>query len=107
MKFAVRVVDVIDREAELDDGPCREWGYSYRTLDGHWEVGQMTFLLRKYYESGEVLFLINAYSRPDRIPNPFHRFGFWLIGRKVQTNFAKRCLERLVKLTNDETDNGD
>ena len=104
VQFAVRVVDVIDREVEHDEATCREWGYAYRTLDGHWEVGQMTFLLRKNCESGEVLFQIDAYSRTGRIPNPFYRFGFWLMGRKVQTNFAKQCLKRLVKLTNEETD---
>ena len=106
VQFAVRVVDVIDQEVQRDEGTCHEWGYAYRTLDGHWEVGQMTFLLRKNLESGEVLFLINAYSRPDRIPNPLHRFGFWLMGRKVQTNFAKRCLERLVQLTHEELNSG-
>ena len=104
VQFAVRVVDVIDQEVQRDETTCREWGYAYRTLDGHWEVGQMTFLLRKNFETGEVLFLINAYSRPDRIPNLLHRFGFWLMGRKVQTNFAKRCLERLVKMTHEEVD---
>jgi len=104
VQFAVRVVDVIDREVRRDGETCTEWGYAYRTLDGHWEVGQMTFLLRKNCESGEVTFLINAYSQTSRIPNPLHRFGFWLMGRKVQMNFAKRCLQRLVRLTNDETD---
>ena len=103
VQFAVRVVEVIDREVQHEGENCLEWGYAYRTLDGHWEVGQMTFLLRKNLESGEVLFLIKAYSRPDRIPNPFHRFGFWLMGRRLQTNFARQCLKRLVKLTNDET----
>ena len=102
VQFAVRVVDVIDRDVQHDEGTFKEWGYAYRTLDGHWEVGQMTFLLRKNCESGEVLFLINAYSRTGHIPNPLYRFGFWLIGRKVQTDFAKRCLERLVKLTHEE-----
>ena len=102
VQFAVRVVDVIDREIRRDDDNCREWGYAYRTLDGHWEVGQMTFLLRKNCDSGEVLFLINAYSQTGHIPNPLYRVGFWLMGRKVQTNFAKRCLARLVKLTHDE-----
>ncbi|WP_404308774.1 DUF1990 family protein [Neorhodopirellula lusitana] len=104
VQFAVRVVEVIDRQVQRDEATCQEWGYAYRTLDGHWEVGQMTFLVRKNCETGEVLFLINAYSRTGRIPNPFYRFGFWLVGRKVQTNFAKRCLRRLVKLTNDEID---
>ena len=102
VEFAVRVVEVIDREIQHDEATCREWGYAYRTLDGHWEVGEMTFLLRKNCDSGDVFFLINAYSRTGRIPNPLHRLGFWLMGRKVQTNFAKRCLERLVKLTHEE-----
>jgi len=102
VQFAVRIVEVVDREIQLDEGDCCEWGYAYRTLDGHWEVGQITFLLRKSYESGEVKFLINAYSRTGRIPNPLYRFGFWLLGRKVQTNFAKRCLNRLVQMTHDE-----
>ena len=104
VQFAVRVVDVIDTETQRDDGTFKEWGYAYRTLDGHWEVGQMTFLLRKNCDSGKVRFLINAYSRTGRIPNPLYRFGFWLMGRKVQTNFAKQCLQRLVKLTHDELD---
>ena len=105
VQFAVRVVDVIDQEIQRDEDTHREWGYAYRTLDGHWEVGQMTFLLRKNLTSGEVLFLINAYSHTGRIPNPFYRFGFWLMGRKVQTNFAKQCLKRLVKMTHDEINN--
>ena len=70
VQFAVRVVDVIDREILRDEVPYVEWGYAYRTLDGHWEVGQMTFLLRKNCETGKVSFLINAYSRTGKISEP-------------------------------------
>lgn len=93
--FAVRVSQVTDECREIDGEPVRVWGYSYCTLEGHFEQGEITFEIWKYEASGKVEFRIHAYSRSSHIPNIFYRIGFRLFGRGLQVKFAERALERM------------
>jgi uncharacterized protein (UPF0548 family) len=96
--FGVRVGGLVDDEPTVDGRPVRRWGWSYRTLQGHLEMGQMDYEVRKWLDSGEVDFRIHAVSRPAHIPNPVVRLGFRLFGRGVQRRFARRACRRMARL---------
>ncbi|GAB5520258.1 MAG: hypothetical protein RhofKO_25090 [Rhodothermales bacterium] len=94
--FGVRIEEVIDDVRETPDGPARVWGYSYRTLENHFEQGEIFFELYKYLKSGRVVFRIHSYSKAAHIANPLYRFGFGLFGRHLQKYFARQALKRTV-----------
>lgn len=100
--FGVRVVNVIDEVRLLPgkvgaggDGQEAVWGYSYRTLEGHYERGQIDFSVHKHLRTGRVMFRIHAVSQTGAIPNPFYRLGFRLFGRFLQRRFAHESMRRL------------
>jgi uncharacterized protein (UPF0548 family) len=97
--FGVRVGGLVDDEAVVDGRPLRRWGWGYRTLQGHLEMGQMDYQVRKWLDSGEVDFRIHAFSRPAHIPNPVIRLGFRVFGRRVQRRFARHACQRMARLT--------
>ncbi|HEY7606147.1 MAG TPA: DUF1990 family protein [Actinomycetes bacterium] len=97
--FGVRVGGLVDDETAVDGRPVRRWGWSYRTLQGHLEMGQMDYQVRKWLDSGQVDFRIHAFSRPAHIPNPVIRLGFRLFGRRVQRRFARHACQRMARLT--------
>jgi uncharacterized protein (UPF0548 family) len=98
--FGVRVGKVIDevRRIEKPGTTAYVWGYSYRTLKGHFEMGEITFEVWKYEQTGEVRFRVHAYSKPDRISNPFYRIGFKIFGRSLQLRFARTATLRMQQL---------
>lgn len=97
--FGVRVTAVIDEVRHNDKGAAlKVWGYSYRTLRGHFEVGEIRFEVSKNMMTGEVAFGVNAYSKADRIPNFFYRMGFKIFGRTLQRYFARSNVKRLQTL---------
>jgi uncharacterized protein (UPF0548 family) len=100
--FGVRVSGVVDETCESDGRPVRIWGWSYRTLQGHLEMGQMDYSVWKWIDSGEVEFRIHVMSKPARIPNPIVRLGFRLFGRREQVRFARRACERMACLLRGE-----
>jgi uncharacterized protein (UPF0548 family) len=97
-RFGVRVSGVIDELRRVDGREVQVWGWSYGTLQGHLETGQMDYELRKWLDSGAVEFRIHVVSRSSRIGNPIIRFGFRLFGRREQVRFAKRACERMASL---------
>ena len=97
--FGVRVGGLVDDELTVDGRPARRWGWNYRTLQGHLEMGQMDYEVRKWLDSGEVEFHIHAFTRPAHIPNPVIRLGFRLFGRRVQRRFARHACQRMARLT--------
>jgi len=61
--FGVQVTGVIDAESQDGpDGPAG-WGYGYRTLEGHFERGQINFSVHKNLTTGAVQFCILAVSQ--------------------------------------------
>jgi uncharacterized protein (UPF0548 family) len=95
--FGVRVSEVIDEAARATPSGPPEcvWGYGYRTLEGHFERGQIDFTIHKNITSGAVQFRIHAVSQPGQIRNPFYWLGFKLFGRVLQRKFARESLRRM------------
>jgi uncharacterized protein (UPF0548 family) len=93
-QFGVRVSQVIEE--------CRDdvytWGYAYRTLEGHFEQGEITFKVEKEADTGRTLFRINSYSRLGHIRNIFYRIGASLFGRKLQLRFANYALRKVQEM---------
>lgn len=100
--FGVRVGGVLDETRAIDGGDVRVWGWNYRTLQGHLEMGQIDYEVLKWLDSGAVEFRIHAFSRPAQIRNPLIRLGFRLFGRHMQAKFAQRACMRMEQLTTAE-----
>ena len=97
--FGVRVSEVTDEAARATPtGPERVWGYGYRTLEGHFERGQIDFTIHKNITSGAVQFRIHAVSQAGQIRNPFYWLGFKLFGRTLQRRFSRESLRRMQAL---------
>jgi uncharacterized protein (UPF0548 family) len=96
-RFGVRVSGVTDEEREAAGRPVRVWGWSYRTLKGHLEMGEMDYEVWKWLDDGSVEFRIHVVSRPAPISNPLVRLGFRLFGRRQQVRFARRSLARMAE----------
>jgi uncharacterized protein (UPF0548 family) len=97
-RFGVRVDGVIDETRAVRGRDVHVWGWTYSTLQGHLEMGQMDYEVWKWRDSGAVEFRIHVVSRRSRIGNPIIRLGFWLFGRRQQVRFAKRACERMAYL---------
>jgi len=96
-RFGVRVSQVTDGMRVEAGRPVHVWGWSYRTLQGHLEMGQMDYELWKWVDDGAVEFRIHVVSRAARIPNPIVRLGFRLFGRREQVRFARHALVRMTE----------
>lgn len=101
--FGVRVSGVIDELRDQHGRPVFVWGWSYRTLQGHLETGQMDYEVWKRLDDGSVEFRIHVVSRPARISDPIVRLGFLLFGRREQIKFARHACERMAHLLAGET----
>lgn len=95
-RFGVRVGEVTDETRDVDGREVRVWGWSYATLRGHLEMGQMSYEAWKWLDTGAVEFRIHVVSRPGTIRNPIVRLGFRLFGRREQVRFARRACERMA-----------
>lgn len=97
MRFllGVRITAELDELRETPDGPERVVGWTYQTLEGHLEEGQLTYEIAKNLTTGVVEFRIDAYSRQAAIRNPLFRWGFRLFGRHTQLRFYRAALARL------------
>lgn len=94
--FGVRVNAVIDELRPQTQE--RVWGYRYATLEGHFERGQIEFLIVKHLPTGTVQFRISAFSKTGVIRNPFYKIGFALFGRRLQVRFSRDSLKRMQLL---------
>jgi len=99
--LGVRVGEILDEIREVDGERFQIWGYSYYTLEGHFEMGEMTFSIWKNLASGEVGFHIDAFSKQGHIANWFYRVGFFFFGRWIQVRFARQALKRMAQLVNE------
>jgi hypothetical protein len=94
--FGVRIGGVTDERRPLPEGGEEQvWGYNYRTLEGHFERGEITFSVHKNLATGRVVFRIHAFSQTGRIRNPFYWLGFKLFGRMLQKRFSRQSMQRL------------
>ncbi|CAN5664693.1 DUF1990 domain-containing protein [soil metagenome] len=105
--LGVRVGRVRDETREVGGHAARIWGWSYQTLQGHLEMGQMSYEVWKWLDSGRVEFRIHAFSRTAYIGNPLVRLGFRLFGMRQRRKFFARACERMLKLTEAELADGD
>ena len=93
----VRVHDVY--ECDRDERRARVWGWAYRTLQGHVEMGQMDWEVWKWRDTGEVEFRVHAVSRTAQITNPLVRVGFHLVRGHERELFLTSTCERMRQLT--------
>jgi len=98
-KLGVRVGGARDEVREVGGRKVRVWGWHYRTLQGHLEMGQMDYEVWKWLDSGEVEFRISAFSRRALTGNPVVRLGFRVFGRHEQVKFARHACARMATLT--------
>ena len=95
----VRVGEVYDETRSTRSGEARVWGWNYRTLDGHVEMGQMDWEVWKWLENGAVEFRVHAVSRPAPIANPIVRIGFHLVRRRERDTFLESTKLRMRTFT--------
>jgi uncharacterized protein (UPF0548 family) len=95
----VRVGEVYDETREFDGRQARVWGWNYRTLAGHVEMGQMDWEVWKWLDDGRVEFRVHAVSRPAPIPNPIVRIGFHLLRGRERRAFLESTRERMRTFT--------
>ena len=98
-RFGVRVGGVVDETRRVDGREVRVWGWNYRTLQGHLEMGQMDYEVWKWLDTGEVEFHTRRFSRHAPVGNPVVRLGLHLFGRHQQVRFARRACDRVAILT--------
>jgi len=98
-RLGVRVGEVVDEGREEDGRPVRVWGWSYRTLRGHLERGQMSYEVWKWLDTGAVEFRIAAVSHRARTGNPLVRLGFRLLGRREQLKFYRHTCMVMARRT--------
>jgi uncharacterized protein (UPF0548 family) len=94
MFVASRVIDRFDRQ--IDSG--WETGFTYRTLDGHAELGEETFAVRKNRQTGEVTASMTAWSRPGHW---LTRIGYWY-ARWCQLHAGRSALDWLHRVAREQ-----
>lgn len=100
--MGVRVNSVIDETRGHGGTQSRVWGWSYQTLQGHLEQGELTYEVVKRLRTGAVEFCISGYSRRAPLTNPLIRAGFAAFGRPTQQRFYHASAQRLQNLLHAE-----
>jgi uncharacterized protein (UPF0548 family) len=95
----VRVGAVYEHTRDLEDRSARVWGWNYRTLEGHVEMGQMAWEVWKWLDDGRVEFRVHAVSRIAAIPNPLIRLGFHLLRDRERQAFLESTKRRMRTFT--------
>jgi uncharacterized protein (UPF0548 family) len=95
----VRVGEVYEQTREVEGRRTRIWGWNYRTLEGHVEMGQMDWEVWKWLDDGRVEFRVHAVSRAARIPNPIVRLGFHLLRGRERRAFLESTKRRMRTFT--------
>ncbi len=95
----VRIGEVYERTLELDGRQAHVFGWSYRTLEGHFEAGQMHYEVWKWLDTGDVEFHLRAISQPAKRGPWLLRTGFRLLGRPHQLRFYRQVCRRAKRLT--------
>jgi len=98
-RVGVRIGDVYEDTVEVDGREVLVFGWSYRTLEGHFEQGQMHYELWKWLDTGDVEFHLRAVSKPAETGPLLLRTGFRLFGRSRQLRFYRQVCRRVKRLT--------
>lgn len=98
----VRVDQDYEETRELDGREVLIFGWSYVTLEGHFEEGRMHYEVWKWIDTGDVEFHLRAVSRPARSGPLAIRLGFRLFGRTQQLRFYRQICRRVRRLTEAE-----
>ncbi|MGI8807936.1 MAG: DUF1990 family protein [Acidimicrobiales bacterium] len=106
-RFGVRVGGVVDETRTIDGREVQVWGWNYRTLQGHLEMGQMDYEVWKWLDTGDVQFRTCRFSRHSRAGHPVVRLGVRLFGRGQQVRFARSACQRMARLTAAALDHDD
>jgi uncharacterized protein (UPF0548 family) len=99
LRVGVRVGEIYERTCERDGREALVWGWNYRTLEGHVEMGQMDWQVWKWLDSGAVEFRVHAISRTAPIANPFVRVGFHLLRGRERSAFLQSTGRRMRAFT--------
>jgi uncharacterized protein (UPF0548 family) len=98
----VRVGDVYEETRAVDGRQACVFGWDYRTLEGHFEQGQMHYEVWKWLDTGAVEFRLHAVSRAARNGPKLLALGFRLLGRQHQLDFYRQACRRMRRLTESE-----
>jgi len=101
-RVGVRVDQDYEETRELDGREVLVYGWSYVTLEDHFEEGRMHYGVWKWLDTGDVEFHLHAVSRPARSGPLPSRLGFSLFGRTQQLRFYRQICRRLHRLTEAE-----
>ncbi|MDP9227024.1 MAG: DUF1990 domain-containing protein [Actinomycetota bacterium] len=102
----VRIGGLEDLTGDREAGRARVWAWNYRTLEDHFEVGQIDYQVWKWLDSGDVEFRIHALSKPAEIDHFFIALGFRMFGRSTQKRFARHACQRMASLTSERLARG-
>jgi hypothetical protein len=98
-RVGVRVGGVFDETRTVDGREVRVYGWNYRTLRGHFEMGQMNYELWKWLDNGDVEFRVHGVWRPGGTRNPLLIIGFRVFGPRSRERFYAAASERMVSMT--------
>ena len=102
IKVGVRVGEVYEERRDVDDRPACVFGWSYATLEGHFEQGRMHYEVWKWLDTGDVAFRVHAFSKAADSGPRLLRLGFRLVGRNNQLRFYRQTCRRARRLTEAE-----
>ncbi len=106
----VRVGEVYEHTRDLAGRQARVSGWNYRTLEGHFEMGQMDWEVWKWLDNGEVEFRVHSLSRSAHVSNPFAWLGVRLLRgyeRRAFLRGAQRRMREFVVLALEQIDRGE
>jgi uncharacterized protein (UPF0548 family) len=95
----VRVAEVYELTRSAQGRQAYVWGWRYRTLEGHVEMGQMDWEVWKWLDDGGVEFRVHAVSRVAPIPNPIVWLGFHLLRGRERRAFLDSTQRRMLAFT--------
>jgi hypothetical protein len=95
----VRVGDVYEEVREFEGDRACVWGWNYRTLEGHVEMGQMDWEVWKWLGDGRVEFRVHAVARIAHIRSPIVRLGFYLLHEHERQAFLDSTKRRMLTFT--------
>jgi uncharacterized protein (UPF0548 family) len=100
----VRVGEVYDGVRSEGSREARVFGWDYKTLEGHFEQGELHYEVWKWLDTGSVEFRLHAYSRVAGSGPLITRLGFRLFGRSRQLRFYREACRRVRRQTESQVE---